>query len=136
MLVTEFPAFEVRPIFFEDVQMKQQIEAAYKATVMIGVHGSGLSHVAWMGPGTTMIEILPYKFNCRDWYEKATFVSGARYLKYVPASADESPNAPPDVQRCWNAENGCDGECLGLLRDQEIRVNLTTLKELVQRALP
>jgi hypothetical protein len=73
MLVTGFPAFEVKRIYFEDVQMKQQIEAAYKATIMIGVHGSGLSHVAWMRAGTTMIEILPYKFNCRDWYEKATF---------------------------------------------------------------
>jgi capsular polysaccharide biosynthesis protein len=135
MLVTGFPAFEVKRIYFEDVQMKQQIEAAYKATIMIGVHGSGLSHVAWMPPGTTMIEILPYKFNCRDWYEKATFVSGARYQKYVPTSPDESPNAPPHVQRCWNAENGCDGECLGLLRDQKIKVNVTILKELVQRAV-
>jgi hypothetical protein len=135
MLKSEFPRFEVKPIFFEDLPMSKQVEAAHHATIMIGVHGSGLAHVAWMRPGTTLIEIFPYRFDCRDWYEKATVVSGVSYLKYVPTSGAESPDASPAVQGCWEKANGCDGDCLDRLRDQNILLNLTVFSSLVRAAV-
>jgi hypothetical protein len=135
MLQREFSGFAVRSIFFERLSMKEQIEAAYTASVMIGVHGSGLAHVAWMRRGTVMIEIFPYHFDCRDWYEKATVVSGVAYLKYVPMSEAESPNASPAVRECWQQANGCDGDCLDRLRDQNIWLNLSVFKGIVATAI-
>jgi hypothetical protein len=135
MLTTVAPGFAVKTIFFETLPMAKQIEAAHMATIVIGVHGSGLAHVAWMRPGTAMIEIFPYHFDCRDWYEKATVVSGVTYFKYVPASEDESPNASQAVRQCWKQANGCDGDCLDRLRDQNILLNLSVFKEIVAKAV-
>jgi hypothetical protein len=135
MLRSEFPTFEVRAVFFEDLPMKRQIEAARQCAIMIGVHGSGLAHVAWMRPGTALIEIFPYRFDCRDWYEKATVVSGVSYLKYVPVSMEESPGASAAVQSCWGQANACDGDCLGRLRDQNVLLNLTVFRNIVSKAI-
>jgi hypothetical protein len=38
---SHFRLFEVTRIYFEDLPMGKQIEAAHQGTVMIGVHGSG-----------------------------------------------------------------------------------------------
>jgi hypothetical protein len=135
LLQTDFPNFKTKPIYFEDLPMKDQIHAAHTATVMIGVHGSGLAHVAWMRPGTVLVEIFPYKFDCRDWYEKATVVSGVKYFKYVPSSPDESPGASPIAQNCWREMNGCDGNCVDTLRDQNVLVNLTLFRRTMKDVL-
>ena len=114
-------------IFYEEHDMAYQIEHTYRSSIMIGIHGSGLSHVAWMRPNTTMIEILPYKFNCRDWYERTCNVSGVNYFKYIPLDKEESPNPSYEAIKCWNASNGCEGYCLDALRDQNIKANKTVL---------
>jgi hypothetical protein len=88
-----------------------------------------------MRPGTTLIEIFPYRFDCGDWYEKAAAVSVVSYLKYVPASQNESPGASSAVQNCWKEANGCEGDCLGRLRDQNIVLNLTVFRNIVSKAV-
>jgi hypothetical protein len=126
--------FDVKPVFFEDMPMKMQIEAAHNATVMIGVHGSGLAHLAWMRPSTALIEIFPHHFDCRDWYEKGSAVSGLKYFKYL-SSEGESANAGKAVRDCWKMENGCDGDCLDRLRDQDIMLNMTEFAKVVNIAV-
>jgi hypothetical protein len=130
---TSLAEFDVQPIFFEDMPMKMQIEAAHNATIMIGVHGSGLAHVAWMRPGTVLIEVFPHHFDCRDWYEKGSAVSGVKYLKYL-SSESESANPGNAARRCWKQENGCVGDCLDALRDQDIMLNLTEFVRFVKAA--
>lgn len=127
--------FTIEKIFYEEHDMKIQIEKSFKASIMIGIHGSGLSHVCWMRPGTVMIEILPYRFDCRDWYKRATNVSAVKYFKYVPQSENESPGADSFVRKCWKVENGCDGDCLDRLRDQNISVNVEQFIQLMRQAI-
>lgn len=135
MLKETFSSHEVKPIYFEEHDMKDQIKEAYQSTILIGVHGSGLAHLAWMRPGTTVVEIFPYKFECRDWYERATAVSGVRYVKYVPASGNETDNPSKKAVRCWETQNGCDGSCVDTLRDQNIRIDITAFKKLMMNVV-
>jgi hypothetical protein len=81
--------------------------------------------------GTVMIGIFPYHFVCRDWYEKATVVSGVAYLKYVPMSEAESPA----VRECWQQANGCHGDCLDCVCDQNIWLICPSSKALSRRRL-
>ena len=99
-LTNAFPDYTVKPAHLEDLPMRDQIEAAYKSTLFIGMHGSGLSHLAWMRSTAALVEIMPYKFTCRDWYERATAVSGVQYFKYRHPGAPHSrvtrhSDAPP-----------------------------------------
>lgn len=121
----------VQSVVFEDMPMQQQIITAYQSDIIIGVHGSGLSHLAWMRPSSSILEIFPYKFNCRDWYQKASYVSGIKYFKYYPQSSDESPNPSPSAKRCWNLPHECSRSCLDPLRDQNIKVNETAFRSLL-----
>ncbi len=43
----------------ESMSLINQIETISTAAVICGVHGAGLSGIAWMAPGTTMIELSP-----------------------------------------------------------------------------
>lgn len=126
--------FDIEKIFYEEHDMATQIEKTYKSSIMIGIHGSGLSHVCWMRPGTVMVEIFPYRFDCRDWYERTTNVSAVKYFKYVPKDEEESPGASQAVKDCWNKTPKCEGNCLDLLRDQNIKVNVEKFIELIKNA--
>lgn len=135
-MTNEFsPKFEIEKIFYEDHDMATQIQKTYKSSIMIGIHGSGLSHVCWMRPGTAMIEIFPYRFDCRDWYERTTNVSAVTYFKYVPQDEKESPGASQFVRNCWTQTPKCEGSCLDLLRDQNISVNVDKFINLVKKAI-
>lgn len=127
--------FDIEKIFYEEHDMATQIEKTYKSSIMIGIHGSGLSHVCWMRPGTVMIEIFPYKFDCRDWYQRTTNVSAVKYFKYVPQDEEESPGASQSVKNCWSKTPKCDGPCLDLLRDQNVSVNIDRFIELMRNAI-
>lgn len=134
-LTEEFPNYYVRPIYFEELKIPQQIDAVYHSSIMIGMHGSGLSHVAWMRPNSIMIELFPYKFECRDWYEKASVVSGVKYYKYIPSDPSESPNATTDVQLCWERTEECSDQCLDKLRDQNLLINESKFIQLVNNVV-
>ncbi|KAF9256393.1 hypothetical protein L218DRAFT_881821, partial [Marasmius fiardii PR-910] len=50
---------EVNIVRMEDFTLKQQIELAARTTIMLGVHGNGLTHQLWMTPSakSTVIEM-------------------------------------------------------------------------------
>lgn len=127
--------FQIEKIFYEEHDMATQIEKTYKSSIMIGIHGSGLSHVCWMRPGTVMVEIFPYRFDCRDWYERTTNVSAVKYFKYVPKDESESPGASQSVRNCWDKTPKCEGKCLDLLRDQNISINVDRFIKLMNEAI-
>ena len=122
-LTNAFPDYTVKPAHLEDLPMRDQIEAAYKSTLFIGMHGSGLSHLAWMRSTAALVEIMPYKFTCRDWYERATAVSGVQYFKYS-ASLNETFNPTPSQTACWHAQDHCAPNCSDTLRDQNINLDI------------
>ena len=64
----------VKPVYFEDYTLKQQILMSLNASIVIGVHGSGLTNGYWMKPSsethpTCIVEFIPYRYDCRPWYK-------------------------------------------------------------------
>jgi hypothetical protein len=131
----EFSSYSIQYVEFEGKSMSEQIEIVHSASVFIGVHGSGLAHVAWMRFGTILIEIMVYKFRCRNWYEKACAVYGVKYLKYEPEDETGSPGSNKRQRKCWETPDKCLDQCLDLLRDQNVRVNITNFLSLLSTAI-
>ena len=85
----QFPQYTINEYYFENMPMKEQIRVSSNAKILIGAHGSGISHLAWMKPNSTVIEIFPYLYICRNWYKKASVVSATRMCSY---SGYETPS--------------------------------------------
>ncbi|KAJ3829144.1 hypothetical protein EV361DRAFT_7532 [Lentinula raphanica] len=87
----------------QELSLKQQIELASQTTIMIGVHGNGLTHQLWM-PSTsysTVIEIFipdgylfDYEFLSRNVGHQHYAVWNDTYITTPPTKQ----NAPPDFQ--------------------------------------
>jgi uncharacterized CHY-type Zn-finger protein len=104
-----------------------QVWKISQASVLIGFHGSGLTHVIWMAASAYnhMIEVLPYNYSCKNWYEVAARVAGVRYHPVMnrrpPKGADE------DLRECWAKPEMCvSWKCHDKLRDQPTIVEMDT----------
>ncbi|KAK8895804.1 hypothetical protein M9Y10_013689 [Tritrichomonas musculus] len=115
------------------INVDQQIEMASRASVIAGLHGSGLSHVIWMqesrkSHSTHLIEILPYNYSCRNWYNVAADVAGAQYHAVMNKEVPETHNS--QLKYCWKNPQRCPTlNCHDLLRDQPTTVELDTFNE-------
>lgn len=119
------PNFEVQIFHFEDIPLSRQIELVSRASLFVAVHGSGLSHVLWLKPGSYMIEIMPYKFNCNDWYAKAAGAAGVNYMAYYCDGDSERPEELSErFNQCMGQKDRCMGKkCKDSLRDQNVTVD-------------
>jgi hypothetical protein len=98
----------------------------------MGIHGSGLAHMWWMPPWseaspTGVVEFLPYKYNCRDWYKKIAISAGLKYFA-VP-TVNENQSRVMDrfkgyVPRCYRDGRCVDANCHDMLKSQSIIVNI------------
>lgn len=134
-IIEAFPGYRVRPLYLEDMQMRDQIEAAYKSTLFIGVHGSGLSHLAWMRPDAALIEVAPYNFTCCDWYKRATAVSGVQYFRYSPAFPNGTVSPTAKQIECWSATPACQPDCVDPLKDQNIVLDVPHFTQFLKSTL-
>jgi glycoprotein 2-beta-D-xylosyltransferase len=48
---------EVKVVRFEQLSFGEQLLEVREADVLVGIHGAGLSHVLFMSPGSTMVEL-------------------------------------------------------------------------------
>jgi len=48
---------EVKVVRFEELGFGEQLREVREADVLVGIHGAGLSHVLFMSPGATMVEL-------------------------------------------------------------------------------
>lgn len=119
-----YPKYDFEEIYLEKMPIEWQISNISTCDILIGAHGSGLAHVAWMKSGKQMIEIFPYQFNCKNWYKKAVDVSGVKYSSYMPESPEESANITNGLETCWEKKDRCEGRCHDKLRDQDIRIDI------------
>ncbi|KAJ4468696.1 hypothetical protein J3R30DRAFT_3384682 [Lentinula aciculospora] len=87
----------------QKLSLKQQIELASRTTIMIGVHGNGLTHQLWMpsSPRSTVIEIFipegylfDYEFLARNVGHSHYAVWNDTYITTPP----DNQNAPPEFQ--------------------------------------
>lgn len=128
------PHCDIRETVLEDMTYEDQVLLTSKASVIMGVHGSGLTHVGWMKPSekhtpTAMIELIPYKYTCRDWFEQASKIAGVEYYAVHTLDIEHSRwntgHNSTKVHRCHTAEGEClRKRCHDFLRDQSIIVNI------------
>ncbi|OHS93595.1 hypothetical protein TRFO_40136 [Tritrichomonas foetus] len=137
---------EVKQIDYGKIDFREQIYLSSIASVIIGQHGSGLSHVAWMHPSqekrkTYLLEILPYMYNCRDWYKSAANLANVEYYSYMPENEPKNAffsekSKEKMTKWCWNHQNYCDTfDCHDVLRDQNIEVELETFSIILKNIL-
>ena len=115
---------QIKAVFFESLSIKQQIEFSSNSTIIIGAHGSGLSNVLWLKNSNKtfksyLIELLPYNYWCRDWYESASNLTNVIYKKI------ESKRIENNDEKCFESKELClISNCHDLLRDQSILIEI------------
>lgn len=120
--------------YFEVMPLKKQIEIISKTDVFIAVHGSGLANILWMRPGSSVIEIMPKDFTCRDWYMKAAEAAGVNYYAYYAKNDGETVGGNiEEAKKCASNKKKCSSKkCIDILRDRNIKLNVQQfMKELI-----
>lgn len=126
---------QIKSVTFHQLSPRSQIEAVSRASVLVGLHGSGLTHSLWLPRSnatyeSVLFEILPYKYWCRNWYKTAARVAGVDYF-----STMNTGRIRPDVHKsvrlkydlCSLKKSSCRSiECNDLLKDQKFQMELDT----------
>ena len=131
-----FSDCEIMLLDLEIIPLEKQLYYFGRASVIIGVHGSGLTNVVWMKESsphqkTHLIEFLPLKYNCRNWFKTASLYAGVNY--HSIESNQTIFRESKDTKRCRNkSEQLCAKlECHDLLRDQDITVPIDKFQTLL-----
>jgi capsular polysaccharide biosynthesis protein len=89
------------PVQMETLSLPEQIALMQGAEAVIGIHGAGLTNLAFCPPGTTVIEILPSSAVLPYFWIIAQ-VAGLRYFPLVAPVCDPALVAllsSPDLDR-------------------------------------
>ncbi|MFS8872051.1 glycosyltransferase 61 family protein [Synechococcus sp. R50.1] len=89
------------PVQMETLSLQEQIALMQGAEAVIGIHGAGLTNLAFCQPGTTVIEILPSNAVLPYFWSIAQ-VAGLRYFPLVAPVCDPALVAllsSPDLDR-------------------------------------
>lgn len=132
----------VKRIEFSSQNLTEQIELISSASVLIGVHGSGLTNTLFMKPSsekapTALIELLPYGYHCRNWFQKAANVASVDYYsimskKILPNDASKTTK----FNHCWTHPELCSTyECHDLLRDQDVIIEFGIMSSVWSRVV-
>ena len=89
----------LRPLGFEHhvlakLPLPDQVRLYRDAEIVIGGHGSGLAHLVFCDPGTTVIEFHPAA--SRDFYYRVSRAAGLRYY-YVKARGGDRMDPDPEA---------------------------------------
>jgi capsular polysaccharide biosynthesis protein len=116
---------------FETMSLRGQIEVVRAADILVGMHGSGLALQLFMRENSAVVEIFPYRFTCRDWYERAANFSKLRYIAYHPRAETEARvTMDAELRRCFDNAMECASPlCLDKLRDQDLMVDIAAFRE-------
>jgi len=73
-------AFGFKPLYFEDLSLRDQLQQALSADAILGAHGAGLCHSLFMNERSTIIELFPFarRQSC-DCYETLSSIPQHRY---------------------------------------------------------
>jgi hypothetical protein len=134
LLIEGCPHCQVEVVQFHEMEVDQQVRLTSRASVLIGLHGSGLAHTLWMQESrpnhtTHLIEIVPYQYTCRNWYQTAAIVAGVQYHRIMNRNRPESRN-DMRLENCWKQPKICaTAHCHDILRDQRTVIELDTFSE-------
>jgi hypothetical protein len=124
----------VSVVGFETMSLRRQIEVVRAADILVGMHGSALALQLFMRENSSVVEIFPYRFTCRDWYERAANFSNLRYIAYHPQTESETRvTMDKALRRCIDNAMECASPlCLDRLKGQDLMVNITAFKERIR----
>jgi hypothetical protein len=137
------PYCRVDSFTYQNQSYCEQMRYFCNGSILISLHGSQLSHMIWMKIGdhekpTSVIEILPYLYPCRDWYEQIANGAQIQYFKWVNTHRENTAsggNATELYDQCLKGEMPCLGLCHDMLRDQLTIVNVTEFEEVFRHSL-
>ena len=118
-------------INFNEASVKEQILAVRDVDILIGTHQDTLSNILWMKKGSTVVEILPYKFTCCDWIARASKFLNINYLSFNSMPLDYSLLKKNDVfYKCIFGNLKCSSsECFNKLQDQNVKIDLDSFEK-------
>ena len=128
---------DVQIIKYQYFPVHVQLEISSRASVIIGVHGCGLTHAVWMHPSTKefpthMIEILPYNYNCRNWYQTAAEFAGIEYHPLMNKNKAIVSQSRQELYDFCTSKKGvyCSSPyCHDVIRDVNISVDADQFKD-------
>jgi hypothetical protein len=71
---------EVVPVELDDLPLADQVNLFSKANLVVAEHGAGLANIAFMRPGTFVIEAMPASIATRGVYR---YIAAHRHLNYL-----------------------------------------------------
>lgn len=126
---------EIDLIKMEYMPFLNQISLVSRASVLAGLHGSGLTNVMWMAASrenhtTHLIEFLPKGYKCRDWYETATKVARVNYHEAMASEKGQFTD-PSKLDWCLTRLDLCPTtHCHDVLRDQTMTMKIEDFEKI------
>lgn len=138
------PKCNIDVTYSENQTFAEQLTFVCNASMIVSIHGSGLSHMVWMKTDdpkihSALIEILPYGYDCRDWYKQIANGCGVKYYswmnnKLANTKSGRKPNK--NYKKCLKKEIKClTDKCHDLLRDQLTTVDLNDFRPTFMKAI-
>ncbi|EAX85548.1 hypothetical protein TVAG_527360 [Trichomonas vaginalis G3] len=134
------PDVDIDYVVYTNQTIGEQIAQFCNASLIISIHGSALSHMLWMRRNrSAIIEIFPYNYDCRDWYEQVAKGMGIKYFFWINKIPENSFQGRLDMKnydKCKEEENSClKDKCHEMLRDQPTIVDFKSFKPVFDNAL-
>jgi len=134
------PYCNIRTTFTTNMSIGDQVSFFCNSSIIIGLHGGGLSHMLWMETNkSALIELLPYKYTCRNWYEQIANGCGVKYFSWVNNHSDATyrgRNGNNHYDECIDGELPClSDKCHDIFRDQLTSVNIDEFLIIFKEAL-
>ena len=135
------PFCNIKEVCFESYTIKEQILICLNASLVIGIHGSGLTNGFFMKPSTEkyptcIVELIPYLYDvCRPWYRQMSEIFGIEYIGIKTKRENTIPNNGNSVSKLdriskKKKHSYCKHD--SMFRDQDIVVDLKQLNKLLR----
>jgi hypothetical protein len=135
------PHCVVQIVDFQTFDKNGQVRLTCDASVLIGMHGSGLIHAGWINPSTpdlpaAVVEFFPFQYTCRTWYAQYAKMLRIQHYPVYTLNLNQSRWDPwhneTKVARCHTNEGEClRGRCHDFLRDQSSVVDVDYYRTIV-----
>lgn len=80
-LKQRYPKYKIEVANMESMSYKEQLRTIQKTTILIAVHGSGMSNIAFLPKDSAVIEIFPYGFT-RPTFQHLAQKIGISYRRW------------------------------------------------------
>ncbi|OHT07640.1 hypothetical protein TRFO_24137 [Tritrichomonas foetus] len=137
----------IDPYIYGGESFGEQMARYCNASILLSIHGSQLSHMIWMKIAdpkkpTAVIEIKPYKYDCRDWYKQIADGAGIKYYEWMNPYRKNTKTGrvlsrgfdPNKYESCVKGELSC-LDCHDYLRDQPTVVDMQSFLPIFKQAL-